>query len=174
MTLDIFIAKDSVRIYAVQNPGEVVETGIKCPEFITLKPMRFGPMRSPLVPTNDFFECLEQFAIGYVKTVGFVLHNSNPATLLGIARTQPDVIGSGKSDLHRKMGPNAMWIPLFFLKILTQFTKAGLRIFVRNRPLRGMLWIPTIDVENPVTDIYAQAISAYKPTSEIGDVGIEK
>jgi hypothetical protein len=33
---------------------------------------------------------------------------------------------------------------------------------------------PTIDVKNSVTVIYAQAISAYQPTSKIGDISIEK
>ena len=88
-----------------------------------------------------------------------------------------------------------MKISLLFLQKFTKFTKAGLGIFIGNRPLRCMLWIlcvckrsgkvqkcfcwlcqayPTINIENSIAIVYAQTIPANKPTSKIGDIGIEK
>ena len=107
MTLDIFIAKNTVRICAIENPGEVVKMGIKCPNFITLQLMRFGPMRSSLVPASNLLECSEQFTVRYIKAIRpregnkavrcdkfsldcqtpLVLHNSDPGGFLSIART---------------------------------------------------------------------------------------
>lgn len=74
-------------------------------------------------------------------TTQLVLHNANPASFLSITRTQPNVIRRGEPDLHGKMGPYAMRISLLFLQVSTEFTKAGLSIFVGNCPLRGILWI---------------------------------
>jgi hypothetical protein len=136
--------------------------------------MGFGPMRSPLVSADDFFESLEQFTVGDIETIRLVLYNSNPAGLSSITRTQPNVIRSGEPDLYRKMGSYAMRISLLLLQVFTKFTKACLGIFIGNSPFRGMLWIPTIDVENPIAVIYAQTIAACKPTSQIGDIGIEE
>ena len=121
--------------------------------------MGFGPMRSPLVSTSDFFKCLEQFTVGDVETIrprevrhsasesilrnnnSLVLYNSNPAGWSSITGTQPNVIRSGEPDLYRKMRSDAMRIPLLFLQIFTEFTKASLGIFIGNSPFRSMLWI---------------------------------
>lgn len=70
-----------------------------------------------------------------------VLHNPNPTCKLPVTRTQPNVVCSGKANLHWKMWPDPMWVLEFLVEVIPQFTKTGLCVSVGYGPFRGVLRI---------------------------------
>jgi len=70
-----------------------------------------------------------------------VLHNPNPTCKLPVTRAQPDVVCSGKSNLHRKVRSDPVWVLELLLEIISQFAKARLCVLVGYSPFRGVLWV---------------------------------
>ena len=69
MALDVLITKDTVRVDLVYDLREVVEVRIQFSECIWAKAVGFGPMGTPLVPSNDILEGLEELPVRHIEAI---------------------------------------------------------------------------------------------------------
>lgn len=120
VALDVFITENAVRVHVLQHANKVIETGIQSAKRVRSERVRLGPMGTTPMADEDSFEPLKQLAKGYLEPIwsgsrqthdarmttrlpSLVLDDADPAGLLTIAWTKPDVVAVREPDLDRKM-----------------------------------------------------------------------